>query len=70
MLAFQMCTDAELSIKRKYPTFARTCPVVRQLTASSIALLKNFNWYTVALITEIGHSWEESRRHLKINFGR
>ena len=65
-----MCSDPELSNKRKYPTFARTYPVAKQLTPSLIALLKNFNWHTVALITATGNKFEETRKHIKKKFDK
>ena len=63
---FQMCGDPELSDKRKYPTFARTYPVAKQLTPSLIALLKNYNWNTVALVYD--DNFLETKNHIKKRF--
>ena len=65
-----MCSDPELSNKKKFPTFARTYPMTKQLTSALIALLKNFSWHTVALLTSSEHKYEVTRRHVKENFSQ
>lgn len=47
-----MCTEPSLSSKEKYPTFARTEPIGRQLTPAIEELLKYFKWKKFAMVVE------------------
>lgn len=47
-----MAFEPELSDKMKYPTFARTEPIGRQLTPAIRELLRYFKWKKFALIVE------------------
>ena len=47
-----MCYEPELSDKTKYPTFARTEPIGRQLTPAIKELLRHFHWEMFALVVE------------------
>ena len=49
-----MCSSPGLSKKSSYPTFARTFPLAKFVIPSLKALLKTFNWTTVAVISSSG----------------
>ncbi len=51
-----MCSSPALSDKKEYPTFARTYPLSKFVIPSLKALLKTFNWTTVAVISSTGSS--------------
>ncbi|XP_012940370.1 receptor-type guanylate cyclase Gyc76C [Aplysia californica] len=44
------CTDAEVSNRELYPTFARTKPTDSQISASVVSILKLFKWNRVTFI--------------------
>lgn len=49
------CADDDVSIKSKYPTFARTYPPVVQVTKSLVALLLHFKWMKFTMIVGSSH---------------
>ncbi|XP_048763359.2 receptor-type guanylate cyclase Gyc76C-like [Ostrea edulis] len=49
------CADDDVSIKSKYPTFARTYPPVTQVTKSLVALLLHFNWRKFTMVVGSSH---------------
>lgn len=51
----QKCADDDVSIKSKYPTFARTYPPVVQVTKSLVALLLHFKWMKFTMIVGSSH---------------
>lgn len=51
----QKCADDDVSIKSKYPTFARTYPPVTQVTKSLVALLLHFNWRKFTMVVGSSH---------------
>ena len=63
-----MCVEQELSNKHKYPTFARTEPIGRQLTLALSELLKHFKWKKFGLIVEQSPIYIKVHRELKIRF--
>ncbi|XP_048576040.1 atrial natriuretic peptide receptor 1-like isoform X3 [Nematostella vectensis] len=60
-----MCSNAELSKKDRYPTFARTFAVDSKVTPSVIALLKQFKWEIVAIIYEEWKKWVQLKNYMK-----
>ena len=52
---FQKCADDDVSIKSKYPTFARTYPPVVQVTKSLVALLLHFKWMKFTMVVGSSH---------------
>ncbi|PIK45496.1 putative speract receptor [Apostichopus japonicus] len=50
MIAYR-CYDPEVNNKDLYSTFARTSPTARKSIRSVIALLKNFNWLHVTIVS-------------------
>lgn len=61
-----MCSDAELSDKEKYPTFARTFAVDSQVVPSVVSLVKNaYRWTRVAIIYESTSRWEAIKNTLR-----
>ena len=63
-----MCVEQELSEKYKYPTFARTEPIGRQLTLALRELLQNFNWKKFGLMVEQSPSYLKVHKELKFQF--
>ena len=64
-----MCTSEQVSDKTLYPTFARTNPADKNLGASVLAVLKQFNWDVVGIVSETmyegtGIEWERRARGL------
>ena len=64
-----MCSAAELSNKKKYPTFGRTFAVDSQVGPSLISLLKNtYNWSRVAVVCQNATKWTSLKEHLLEEF--
>ena len=64
-----MCSAAELSNKKKFPTFSRTFAVDNQVAPSIISLLKyTYNWTRVAVIVENTTKWMDLKDYLLEEF--
>ena len=63
-----MCVEQELSEKVKYPTFARTEPIGRQLTIALRELLKHFKWKKFGLMVEQSPIYLKVHNELKTQF--
>ena len=64
-----MCSAAELSDKKKFPTFGRTFAVDSQVGPSLISLLKyTYNWTIVAVIYQNATKWTTLNEHLMEEF--
>ena len=63
-----MCVQQELSQKKKYPTFARTEPIGRQLTLALRELLQNFKWKIFGLMVEQSPIYLKLHNELKTQF--
>ena len=63
-----MCVQQELSQKKKYPTFARTEPIGRQLTLALRELLQNFKWKIFGLMVEQSQIYLKLHNELKTQF--
>ena len=59
-----MCSDPELSDKTQYPTFARTYSLIQRLTPSLLALLKEYKWKRVAILSEDSPQFKEPARYM------
>ena len=64
-----MCVDPSLSDKSKYPTFARTEPIGRQLTPAINEILSYFKWKKFALIVENSTMYKRAFKMIKEKFG-
>ena len=65
-----MCTSEQVSDKVLYPTFARTNPADKNLGPSVLAVLKQFDWDVVGIISETmykgtGMEWERRAKGLE-----
>lgn len=64
-----MCSSADLSDRRKYPTFARTFAVDSQVGPSVVSLLRStYNWTRVAIIFQDSTQWKSLKEHLVKEF--
>ena len=63
-----MCLAQELSDKNKYPTFARTEPIGRQLTLALRELLQNFKWKKFGLLVEQSPTYLTVHNEVKTRF--
>ena len=64
-----MCSAAELSDKKKFPTFGRTFAVDSQVGPSLVSLLKNtYNWTIVAVVCQNATKWTSLKDHLLEEF--
>ena len=64
-----MCSAAELSNKKKFPTFSRTFAVDNQVAPSIISLLKyTYNWTRVAIIVQNTTKWMDLKDYLVEEF--
>ncbi|XP_068761985.1 atrial natriuretic peptide receptor 1-like [Montipora capricornis] len=64
-----MCSAAELSDKKRFPTFGRTFSVDTQAAPSVISLLKyTYNWTIVAVICQNATTWTKLKNHLLEEF--
>lgn len=64
-----MCSDAELSNKKKFPTFGRTFAVDSQVGPSVVSLLKyTYNWTRVAILYQDTTQWTSLKDHLVKEF--
>jgi len=63
-----MCVEASLSDKTKYPTFARTEPIGRQLTPAIQELLHYYNWNKFALVVENSTMYRRAFKNIKEQF--
>ena len=64
-----MCSAAELSDKKKFPTFARTFLVDSQVGPSLVSLLKHtYNWTRVAILYQDTTQWTSLKDHLLTEF--
>ncbi|CAH3039755.1 unnamed protein product [Pocillopora meandrina] len=64
-----MCSAAELSNKKKFPTFSRTFAVDNQVAPSIISLLKyTYNWTRVAIIVQNTTKWMDLKNYLVEEF--
>ncbi|KAF6020196.1 hypothetical protein EB796_021491 [Bugula neritina] len=63
------CSDAEVSNKKEYPTFARTKSTDSTVATSLIKLLKHYNWLKVTIITDdftfTGADWKPLTQEIK-----
>ena len=64
-----MCYEPELSNKSRYPTFARTEPVGRQLTPAIAELLHYFKWHKFALVVENSTVYRRAGADILHTFG-
>ena len=56
---FQYCSEADVSNKVQYPTFARTKPTDSQISQSVVSILETFQWKKITFI----HSNEKEFQH-------
>lgn len=64
-----MCSSADLSDRKKYPTFARTFAVDSQVGPSVVSLLRStYNWTRVAIIYQNSTQWKSLKEHLVKEF--
>ena len=63
-----MCVDPSLSDKERYPTFARTEPIGRQLTPAINEILSYFKWRKFALIVENSTMYQRAFKMIKEKF--
>ena len=59
-----MCSNPTLSDKSKYPTFARTYSLSQRLTPSLLALLKEYKWKRVAILSENSRHVKETAEYM------
>ncbi|XP_031575273.1 speract receptor-like isoform X2 [Actinia tenebrosa] len=64
-LVSQICKDATLSDKSKYPTFVRTIPANNKLTGPVLKLLQHYNWTRTGLVMEDSKEWTERGEEIK-----
>ena len=63
-----MCVESSLSDKSRYPTFARTEPIGRQLTPAINEILSYFKWKKFALIVENSTMYKRAFKMIKEKF--
>ena len=63
-----MCVESSLTNKERFPTFARTEPIGRQLTPAINEILAYFKWKKFALIVENSTMYQRAFTVIKQTF--
>lgn len=63
-----MCNSPELSNKTEYPTFARTLAVHNKILPTILAILNEFSWDKVAIVTERKDQFIGTTQYMKKEF--